>query len=108
MGTKRPNNSVVLAQEPKRSKSDLIAYTNRDKALLESVSVVARRRTKKILKKFNEYYNVYTIIQGVRRTSNLQAPIMQLEGHEGEIFTTEFHPEGEMLLSSGFDRQIRE
>ncbi|KAH8372518.1 hypothetical protein KR200_001000 [Drosophila serrata] len=79
MGTKRPNTSVVLAQESKRSKSDLVAYTNRDKALLES---------------------------GVRRTSNLQAPIMQLEGHEGEIFTTEFHPEGELLLSSGFDRQI--
>jgi len=31
---------------------------------------------------------------------------MQLEGHEGEIFTAEFHPEGELLLSSGFDRQI--
>lgn len=46
------------------------------------------------------------VFQGVRRTSNLQAPIMQLEGHEGEIFTTEFHPEGEMLLSSGFDRQL--
>lgn len=38
MGTKRPNNSVVLAQEPKRSKNDIMAYTNRDKALLESVS----------------------------------------------------------------------
>jgi len=45
MGTKRPNNSVVLAQEAKRSKSDLVAYTNRDKALLESVSVLARRST---------------------------------------------------------------
>lgn len=44
MGTKRPNTSVVLSQESKRSKSDLVAYTNRDKALLESVSVVARRR----------------------------------------------------------------
>lgn len=37
MGTKRPNNSVVLAQESKRSKNDIVAYTNRDKALLESV-----------------------------------------------------------------------
>jgi Prp8 binding protein len=27
------------------------------------------------------------------RTSNLFAPIMLLEGHEGEIFTTEFHPD---------------
>jgi len=46
MGTKRPNNSVILAQEAKRSKNDLMAYTNRDKALLESVSVLARRSTK--------------------------------------------------------------
>lgn len=38
MATKRPNNSVVLSQEPKRSKNDIVAYTNRDKALLESVS----------------------------------------------------------------------
>jgi Prp8 binding protein len=40
------------------------------------------------------------------RTSNLFAPIMLLEGHEGEIFTTEFHPEGQYLASSGFDRRI--
>lgn len=31
---------------------------------------------------------------------------MLLEGHEGEIFTTEFHPDGDILVSSGFDRQI--
>lgn len=42
----------------------------------------------------------------MRRTSNLMAPILLLEGHQGEIYTTEFHPKGEMLLSSGYDRQI--
>ncbi|KAK5641289.1 hypothetical protein RI129_009836 [Pyrocoelia pectoralis] len=42
----------------------------------------------------------------VARTSNLFAPIMLLEGHEGEIFTLEFHPEGQYLASSGFDRRI--
>lgn len=31
---------------------------------------------------------------------------MQLEGHQGEVFTCEFHPEGELLVSAGFDRQI--
>lgn len=31
---------------------------------------------------------------------------MLLEGHEGEIFSCEFHPEGELLLSTGFDRKI--
>ncbi|KAJ3646375.1 hypothetical protein Zmor_023965 [Zophobas morio] len=40
------------------------------------------------------------------RTSNLFAPIMLLEGHEGEIFSVEFHPEGQYLASSGFDRRI--
>lgn len=33
---------------------------------------------------------------------------MLLEGHEGEVFGCEFHPEGEHLLSTGFDRKIRE
>lgn len=31
---------------------------------------------------------------------------MLLEGHEGEIFTVDFHPEGQYLASSGFDRRI--
>lgn len=40
------------------------------------------------------------------RTSNLYAPIMLLEGHQGEIFASKFHPEGKHLASAGFDRQI--
>lgn len=47
MGTKRPNTSVVLAQDSKRSKNDIVAYTNRDKALLESVSKRLDATTKK-------------------------------------------------------------
>ncbi|CAH2043048.1 unnamed protein product, partial [Iphiclides podalirius] len=31
---------------------------------------------------------------------------MLLEGHQGEIFTAKFHPEGKHLASAGFDRQI--
>lgn len=42
----------------------------------------------------------------VPRTSNLYAPIMLLEGHQGEVFTSKFHPEGKHLASAGFDRQI--
>uniref|UniRef100_A0A1A9ZFS2 WD_REPEATS_REGION domain-containing protein n=1 Tax=Glossina pallidipes TaxID=7398 RepID=A0A1A9ZFS2_GLOPL len=79
MSLKRSSSNMVAVQELKRAKTDLIGYTNRDKALMES---------------------------GVRRTSNLMAPILLLEGHQGEIYTTEFHPKGEMLLSSGYDRQI--
>ncbi|XP_075237742.1 U5 small nuclear ribonucleoprotein 40 kDa protein [Lycorma delicatula] len=40
------------------------------------------------------------------RVSNLFAPIMALEGHQGEIFSVKFHPEGQYLASTGFDRQI--
>ncbi|RZF34653.1 hypothetical protein LSTR_LSTR012735 [Laodelphax striatellus] len=40
------------------------------------------------------------------RTSSLIAPIMALEGHQGDIFAVKFHPEGQYLASTGFDRQI--
>ncbi|KAG6451132.1 U5 small nuclear ribonucleoprotein 40 kDa protein [Manduca sexta] len=46
------------------------------------------------------------VTSSVPRTSNLYAPIMLLEGHQGEIFTAKFHPEGKHLASAGFDRQI--
>lgn len=31
---------------------------------------------------------------------------MLLEGHGGDIFSIEFHPDGQYLASTGFDRQI--
>lgn len=43
---------------------------------------------------------------GPPRTSSLLAPIMLLTGHEGEIYTVKFHPEGMYMASAGFDRQI--
>ena len=33
---------------------------------------------------------------------------MLLEGHQGDIFSVKFHPEGQYLASSGFDRLICE
>lgn len=42
----------------------------------------------------------------VPRTSNMEAPIMLLTGHGGEVYTGKFHPEGSLLASAGFDRQI--
>lgn len=47
-------------------------------------------------------------IKASGRTSTLDAPIMLLTGHQGEIFSVKFHPEGDYLVSAGFDRQIRE
>lgn len=77
---KRPSNSVVAVQETKKSKNELAGYTNNDKTLMETY--------------------------GVSRTSGLFSPIMILDGHGGDIFTCEFHPDGDILMSSGFDRQI--
>merc|ERR1712020_854751 len=51
-----------------------------------------------------EYMGV--VASGPPRTSNMEAPIMLLSGHQGEIYTAKFHPEGNVLASAGFDRQI--
>lgn len=68
---KRPAESALVAvpQLPKRIRNDEI-QTYKDKQLAE---------------------------KGIKRVSNLFAPIMKLEGHEGEIFTCEFHPDGDYL-----------
>ena len=42
----------------------------------------------------------------VPRTSNMEAPIMLLTGHGGEVYTAKFHPSGNLLASAGFERQI--
>lgn len=46
------------------------------------------------------------VTAAVPRTSDLLAPTMLLEGHQGEIYAAKFHPEGKHLASAGFDRQI--
>ncbi|XP_041361654.1 U5 small nuclear ribonucleoprotein 40 kDa protein-like [Gigantopelta aegis] len=43
---------------------------------------------------------------GPPRTSSLNAPIMLLTGHEGDIFTSKFSPDGQIIASAGFDRLI--
>ncbi|XP_065830452.1 U5 small nuclear ribonucleoprotein 40 kDa protein-like [Oscarella lobularis] len=43
---------------------------------------------------------------GPTRTSSLQAPIMLLTGHEGELYTAKFSPTGDILASAGFEKQI--
>lgn len=40
------------------------------------------------------------------RTSNLQAPIMLLSGHDGEIYASKFSGDGTFLVSAGFDMKI--
>ncbi|KAK4056337.1 hypothetical protein OIO90_002781 [Microbotryomycetes sp. JL221] len=50
--------------------------------------------------------NKGALIQTVRRTSGLQAPIMCLQGHQGEILDLQFSPDGDSLVSSGIDKCI--
>ncbi|OJD35851.1 u5 snrnp complex [Diplodia corticola] len=46
------------------------------------------------------------LIQAVPRTSGLQAPIMELTGHSGEVFATRFDPTGQHIASGSMDRNI--
>ena len=43
---------------------------------------------------------------GVKRTSNLQAPIMQLIGHGAEVYSMKFSPDGQSLASGSFDKLV--
>ncbi|GAA5836778.1 hypothetical protein JCM11251_005785 [Rhodosporidiobolus azoricus] len=46
------------------------------------------------------------LIQAVRRTSGLSAPIMCLRGHAAEILDIKFSPDGESLASASSDKTI--
>ncbi|KAI8974749.1 WD domain protein [Pilobolus umbonatus] len=46
------------------------------------------------------------IVGTITRTSSLAAPVIQLTGHQGDIYSCEFDPTGEHIASAGYDRQI--
>ncbi|EEH48217.2 uncharacterized protein PADG_04301 [Paracoccidioides brasiliensis Pb18] len=46
------------------------------------------------------------LIQAIPRTSGLEAPIMELTGHSGEVFATRFDPTGQNIVSGSMDRSI--
>ncbi|KAI0407567.1 WD40 repeat-like protein [Xylaria palmicola] len=46
------------------------------------------------------------LVQSVVRTSNLEAPLMELSGHSGEIFSAKFDPIGNLIASGSMDRSI--
>lgn len=47
-----------------------------------------------------------TLVQAALRTSGLQAPIMELTGHSGEIFAARFDSTGQHIASCSMDRSI--
>lgn len=97
---KRKAEESALVPVGKKAKND-VALSNKNKQLTQLNPV----RSHWELYEFLEY-NVLCL-QAPARTSNLFAPIMVCEGHEGEIFTVDFHPEGQYFATSGFDRKIR-
>eukprot|EP00906_Rhabdomonas_costata_P030032 RCo042410 len=46
------------------------------------------------------------LIPGTQRTSELSSPNIILSGHEGEIFTCKFSPDGNSIASGSFDKRI--
>ncbi len=42
------------------------------------------------------------------RTTGLQAPVMELTGHSGEVFCAKFDPNGNYIASGSMDRTISE
>ena len=97
--------ALVLAKKPR---NELVEVTDKSKALVQSVSLDHRSLIiKEALPKDHEKDILFLcIFQGPARTSNMDAPIMLLTGHQGEIYTAKFHPEGNVIASAGFDRQI--
>lgn len=52
------------------------------------------------------YTCAFYLTQAPRRTSGLLAPIMLLEGHEGEVFGVKFNPDGSVLASCSHDKHV--
>lgn len=52
------------------------------------------------------YVVVFSHLPQAPRTSSLQAPLMELSGHSGEIFTAKFDPTGNLIASGSMDRTI--
>ncbi|TDZ28203.1 U5 small nuclear ribonucleoprotein 40 kDa protein [Colletotrichum trifolii] len=58
------------------------------------------------LSRFHAAGNGTDIIQSAPRTSTLQAPVMELSGHSGEIFAAKFDPSGNFIASGSMDRSV--
>mmetsp|Transcript_6200 Transcript_6200/g.13514 ORF Transcript_6200/g.13514 Transcript_6200/m.13514 type:complete len:357 (+) Transcript_6200:226-1296(+) len=84
----------------KRSLSPEIEEVNANGEDTGSAIVLKKQRTD------NEIVVGTVTKEGIKRTSNLQAPIMQLSGHGGEVFSLRFSPDGQCIASGSFDKLL--
>ncbi|KAG1464821.1 hypothetical protein G6F46_003050 [Rhizopus delemar] len=81
--------------------------TSAGSALIKRTKPNDKENDKAVLTLSNQRSGTQNAIVGtVKRTSALEAPVMQLTGHSGEIYSCEFDSSGELIASAGFDRQI--
>ncbi|EEY18198.1 WD repeat-containing protein [Verticillium alfalfae VaMs.102] len=58
------------------------------------------------LARLNASANGTALVKTAPRTSGLQAPVMELSGHSGEVFAAKFDPTGNFIASGSMDRSI--
>ncbi|KAF3359399.1 U5 small nuclear ribonucleoprotein 40 kDa protein like [Verticillium longisporum] len=58
------------------------------------------------LARLNASGNGSALVKTAPRTSGLQAPVMELSGHSGEVFAAKFDPTGNFIASGSMDRSI--
>lgn len=77
-----------------------------EKRKVEEVALVPVKRIRNDVVAISDSSRKSVVQSGPPRTSGLDVPIMLLVGHQGEIFSSKFSPDGTFLASAGFDRQI--
>merc|ERR1712059_107536 len=70
---------AVIQNQAKKPRNQMVVENNQSRSIMES---------------------------GPPRMSNMEAPIMLLTGHSGEIYTGKFHPQGNLLATGGHERLV--
>ena len=108
-----PSQSLVKRQ---KSNSDLrengaLAVTTqgkgKDGALVQSVSTVSPHSVEASAKDWDQV-SLTRCNNQIPRTSGLQAPILELTGHAGEVYAVRFDRNGQHIASGSKDRSISE
>jgi len=76
---RKADTESALVAVPKRAKQDIVQYASGGGAIVQG---------------------------GPPRTSSLQAPIMLLSGHQGDVYASKFNAKGNVIASASFDQRI--